>query len=114
MSAPVLIVVKRWRCPHCGRSRSKQAAAQAHVDRCWWNHDNQTCKTCMYFRESGCCGRPDTYQCYTPMCDTGPTREAGVEFTADTALPVVGCPSWRSRDDDWTPPASQPTNGAAA
>lgn len=50
---PIVITVQRYKCPHCGTSRSKRAAARAHITRCFRNPDARSCKTCVYFEQGG-------------------------------------------------------------
>lgn len=98
MSQPVLIVVKRWKCPHCSRSRSRQSATAEHITRCWFNPDNQTCKTCVNFQPAisgGCYGDP---QCNCP--DQPQQCFAGIELPEVGGDMVTGCPKWRSRDEE--------------
>lgn len=94
MSEPVRITTVRWVCPHCSRGRSKRAATEAHIARCWDNPDNATCRTCRHAVPA-----QDACGC-SPGCNWGtsgeacpPTCDVGREVPAD-GTPVVGCPLW--------------------
>ncbi len=93
MTVPIPVMVRRYECPRCGRRRASKQATAAHIGRCWLNPANRTCKTCKYFKPAGCCGMPDVYDCYTPMCPTTPTCDADVDLS-DGNTPRVGCPRW--------------------
>jgi hypothetical protein len=89
MAVPVAVV--RHQCPHCRRTWAKQAAAKAHVARCWKNPDVRSCKTCVHFEpfESGrCWGDP-----YCNCPDTPEGCAAGVPLGDALA---VDCPMWRA------------------
>ncbi|WP_060880602.1 hypothetical protein [Streptomyces scabiei] len=91
---PMAVTVVRHRCTHCGLTRAKKTAAQAHVARCWQNPDVRACKTCTHFEPyepaRGCWGDP---QCNCPEVPEGCAVGAwpdGVPF------PVIDCPSWQA------------------
>lgn len=93
MSVPELIIVKRWRCPFCRRSRSSKAATAEHVARCWLNPSVRSCKTCAnYLREEA--GEP----CFPSRpcnCNDGYEEcSAGVELPEGAGFPVTGCALW--------------------
>jgi hypothetical protein len=96
VTAPIVLTVKRYKCPHCPRARAKKSATVAHIGRCWNNPDVRACRTCANFDPNPCCGMPDLYQCYTPMCPT-PSCAAGVELPEGGAM-VTGCPAWKATD----------------
>jgi hypothetical protein len=75
---PEAITVTRYRCPFCHRSRAKKQATAAHIQRCWHNPANRTCKTCPFYSSD----RDGEY------CDNDAAPE-GDEF------PVVACPAWQ-------------------
>ena len=50
MSEPIPKQVTRWSCPHCHRSWSKRRSASDHIERCWFNPDNRSCKTCINYQ----------------------------------------------------------------
>ena len=47
--APEPLIVKRWRCPFCHRSRSSKRATAEHIARCWLNPAARSCKTCAHY-----------------------------------------------------------------
>lgn len=92
-STPELVIVRRYRCPHCGRSRAKEAAAKAHVSRCWQNPAVRACKTCVHFESyvpARGCG--DQY-C---NCPEEPEECAVGAWPGGTQFPVIDCPSWEA------------------
>lgn len=97
---PIPVMVRRFECPHCARRRASKAATRQHMARCWYDPANKTCKTCTHFEPVDCCGAPDLYSCYTPMCPTAPTCAAGVDL--GTTWPVVGCDRWTAMPTDRT------------
>ncbi len=88
---PERIQVTRWRCPHCGRSRSSRSATVAHMARCWHNPGARSCKTCEFFEfdydepHVGYVGKGD-------VC--GKNVELPVDVRGRTTL-AVGCPQWK-------------------
>lgn len=44
-----MFMARRYRCPHCGRSRAAKAATVAHMARCWRDPNNRACLTCKHF-----------------------------------------------------------------
>ena len=96
---PIEYTTKRYRCPHCPRSLAKRSAMVVHIDRCWYNPAARSCKTCRHLEPPDCCGEPQAYGCYTPMCPTEPTCVRGVELPAagePNAGVVIGCAEWES------------------
>jgi len=81
--APEAVVVTRWRCPFCRRSRSHKKAAAEHIARCWLNPAARSCKTCANLSpgydacgcEPGCNwgspagGVPDSYHAGADISD---------------------------------------------
>lgn len=102
MAEPIAVIVRRYRCPFCPRSLSGKTAMVAHIGRCWYNPATRSCKTCRHFEPINCCGMPDVYECYTPMCPTGPTCARGVDVggTGERAGPVVNCELWDRKEGD--------------
>jgi hypothetical protein len=49
MSEPVLVVVKRWKCPTCPRTHSSKSRAREHMARCWWSPVAKACLTCVHY-----------------------------------------------------------------
>lgn len=109
MSEPIEFLQRRWKCPHCSRSRARRTATEQHIARCWWNEDNRTCKSCIFFfpaEGARACGTSD---CNCP--DVPASCDAGVALPDTAALPIVGCEKWRSRDEDIEdvyPPSTSP------
>lgn len=104
-TGPIPVVVRRYDCPHCGRyRRAKKQTVAVHIGRCWDNPETRACRTCANLEPATCCGMPDLYQCYTPMCPESDTCAAGVDlFNPDGPLRatrmVTGCPQWVARTD---------------
>lgn len=103
MSEPILFLQKRWKCPHCSRSRTSRKATEQHIARCWFNEDNRTCKTCIFFLSADYSARYGDPQC---NCQPGPAAcDAGVELpqpepgSGDLDF-VTGCPKWQTRDQE--------------
>lgn len=88
------ITVTRYRCPHCGASRSKQAAAQAHADRCWKNPALRGCKTCVHFER----GRVERCDCGHPHCEDYDVQPDICLVGRDLVdgKPVIECPKWKA------------------
>jgi hypothetical protein len=82
-----VVKVTRYRCPHCGRTRSKPGAAAAHVARCFKNPAARSCKTC------------GAYQPPEPGDDTGyPGCPEGCDAGEDISQGIkTACPSWEAR-----------------
>lgn len=96
---PEVVLMKRYRCPFCHRSRSKEKATAEHMERCWFDPAKQTCKTCAF--------RVDTYN---PPCDVQSgcgcqdgfddyECDKGVELADHGREIKIGCPSWMSHED---------------
>lgn len=93
--APEAIVVTRYRCPFCHRSRSSKRAAAEHIARCWLNPAVKACKTCVHyeFGPSGdyCLGTPCNCNEASVSCAEG----IGIgDFSIKTA-----CPLWALREE---------------
>lgn len=88
---PIPIVVTRYKCPHCHRSRSKQTAAYEHMQRCWYNPAARGCKTCAnYYPGDDGCG------VYNPVCNCASPemcRVSGIDLDGTLR---VHCDSWES------------------
>lgn len=82
------ITVTRYRCPHCGASRSKQAAAQAHADRCWKNPAVRGCKTCVFYESGDQLTSGPVGDDYMPETCTRGLLDGATEL-------VTGCPGWK-------------------
>lgn len=75
---PLPLVVKRYQCPFCRRSRSARRAAEQHIARCWLNPAARACKTCAHFSND---------EDYGPDCGAGVDLEKGLRDF---------CPLWRA------------------
>lgn len=100
MTAPERIQAIRWRCPHCGRSRSSRSATVEHMARCWYNPAARSCKTCVHFEEGsdGCFDDPSC------NCASGESCRKGLEVDVltknkRTTFPT-DCPLWEFFDRD--------------
>ena len=88
---PVRIVVTRWKCPHCPRSRSAKSATAAHIQRCWHNPQVRSCKTCEHHiivewdPEVGLRGFE---RCGADGQDLDPITS-----------PAVNCPTWAQKEN---------------
>lgn len=99
MTAPIVVTVKRYRCPFCTHSRASRTASVDHIGHCWHNPDTRACTTCSNYVPAG-----DGDQCVPGQncnCNVYPPEcEAGVPLPEGPSFPVRGCPSWRLRKDD--------------
>src|SRR5690242_9242341 len=87
---PLPMIVTRYQCPHCRRTRSKQAAASAHIARCWKNPNARGCKTCAHFDQV-----PTGDDClpgHPCNCNNGWERCAA-DLSIKNGL-VIDCPRW--------------------
>jgi len=91
---PIVLTVKRYKCPHCNRSRSARKATVEHMTRCWHNPAARGCRTCgNYSPAEDACG-------CEPGCNWGnggegiPEHcEAGVSLKLG---PIVQCEKWKA------------------
>jgi hypothetical protein len=93
MSDAVKVLVTRYQCPHCTRSRSRKSATVEHIARCWHNPAARSCKTCDHY-DQGSNGCIDDYYC---NCASGEKCWAGVDLS-DGQL-RIHCPKWSPADD---------------
>lgn len=84
MTTAVRIKVVRYQCPHCSRTHSKKAAAEAHIARCWNNPDARGCKTCRHFIPE-CEGPYPQHPPFPEECEQGRKLLSGLH---------TGCPLW--------------------
>lgn len=96
-SEPIKLVVTRYGCPHCRRTRSSKQAASQHMERCWWNPDARSCKTCaFYVPPSGGCGEQRCNCWSDEECAAGvDLSQYDREGCVHRALPI-GCPTWEA------------------
>lgn len=96
---PIPVLVRRYKCPHCSRSRAKKSATIAHIARCWDNPANRACRTCANYEppeSGGCYGDP---QCNCPD-DIPQGCAAGVVLPDFGGDMVTGCPEWKAVGHD--------------
>lgn len=48
MTAPIPVLVRRHKCPHCPRTASRPVRIREHMERCWFNPAARGCKTCKH------------------------------------------------------------------
>jgi hypothetical protein len=91
MDEPVVLVVRRFKCPHCDRSWSRKSSALGHMKTCWRNPNNRSCMTCTHRIE------PDSELGYDTLEDCG----AGVDLPRNPnsdrgflAILPLHCPKW--------------------
>jgi hypothetical protein len=78
MSQVETFMVRRWRCPHCRRTRSSVARIKEHISQCWRNPDNRTCMTCRFYVPDS--SEPEVGWHSPARC------EKGVDFTGQTTV----------------------------
>jgi hypothetical protein len=97
MTAPIRVLVPRYRCPFCAHSRANRSASVAHIARCWHNPDVRACTTCGNYEPPG-----DGQPCFPGQpcnCNVHPEGcAAGVQLPAGKDFPMTACPSWTLRD----------------
>jgi hypothetical protein len=94
---PELIVVQRWRCPFCHRSRSKRKAAADHAGRCWLNPAVRSCKTCAHLTPGyDACGCEPGCNWGSPSGPVPESCAAGLELDGSVR---TGCPSWAMKEE---------------
>jgi hypothetical protein len=94
---PVPVMVRRFRCPFCSRSRSSKAATAEHIARCWLNPEVRSCRTCAHLESW-----PDAGPCFPGRpCNCGDGgQECGLGVVLpESGLPVTGCPMWELKGE---------------
>lgn len=97
MTPPVEIMVRRFVCPFCHRARSKRPAAQAHIDHCYMNPAQRSCRTCANHlpAEAGTHHEPG----WPEACDKGLLMTPEPDEYGDTGTKLVrNCPGWEPAD----------------
>lgn len=85
--AAVAVLVRRFQCPFCRRTRSRRPAAEAHIARCWVNPGARSCKTCSHYDPGG------------PADNQDPGSPEGCAAGLDLRTGLrTGCPKWQSDD----------------
>lgn len=96
MAEPLVVTVKRYKCPFCSRGHSSRKRAAEHIARCWSNPVNRTCKICAHLDEGGdACGCVPGCNWGSPSGPVPPSCTAGV---AIDSFPVTGCALWELRE----------------
>jgi hypothetical protein len=94
---PELIVVQRYRCPFCHRSRSARKATAEHIGRCWQNPAVRSCKTCTHLEPGyDACGCTDGCNWGSPSGPVPESCAAGVELGGPVR---TGCPLWTPKEE---------------
>lgn len=88
MPVPVVIRTTRYLCPSCRRGHSKQAAAVAHIARCWHNPEARACKTCAHYLPAE--SEPEVGYSSPEGCADGVDLAAGL---------VANCARWAANED---------------
>lgn len=90
---PVRAVVVRWRCPFCSRSHSDRPRTRRHMERCWLNPANRSCKTCAFFSIDY--DEPDVgYVGVGEQCGKGLPPQAPSESRPDRMTFPLHCSGW--------------------
>lgn len=92
---PVVVMVKRYKCPFCPRGHSTRKRAIAHIARCWLNPAVRGCKTCAhysYYRGGEPCFPGRYCDCNESIeeCERGCSLASGLR---------TNCPLWALRKD---------------
>lgn len=87
MTTAIRLKVVRYQCPHCSRTHSKKAAAEAHIARCWRNPAARSCKTCRHYIPE-CEGPYPQHPPFPEECEAGRKLLSGLH---------TGCPLWASQ-----------------
>lgn len=90
-AAPERLIVTRWRCPYCPRSRSNKSVIITHMRRCWYNPAAKSCKTCSNFVPDD--SDPDVGYNAPEYCDAGVDLREHRE-REDVGPYPLGCPKW--------------------
>ena len=85
MTTAIRVKVVRYQCPHCRRTHSKHAAAEAHIARCWNNPAARGCKTCEHFTPADSDGPYPEHPGWPEQCEEGRKLLSGLH---------TGCPLW--------------------
>lgn len=88
LKQPIPLVVTRWVCPYCHRSRSRRRPCEAHIKLCWKNPELQGCKTCAFFTQAK--DLPPALRASGDRCGAG--------FVIKNGL-VTKCSRWKEKDD---------------
>lgn len=96
MTTAIRLKVVRYQCPHCHRTHSKQAAAEAHIARCWRNPKARACKTCKHFTPAEDGPYPE-HPGWPEQCEAGVKLLSGLHSgCAEWAPQTVPCAECRA------------------
>ena len=91
-AVPEPVIVKRWRCPFCHRSRSSRQATAEHIGRCWLNPDVRSCMTCAHLEPGhDACGCVTGCNWGSPAGAIPNSCTAGIKLDGTVQ---TGCPLW--------------------
>lgn len=100
---PISILVRRSKCPHCGRTHSRPVRTREHMARCWRNPEARGCLTCRHFQSAESDG-PDWSigygGHYEPDSCAIDVSLAGDESEGIKPGPIVHCPAWEPRTEE--------------
>lgn len=71
MTTAIRLKVVRFQCPHCHRTHAKKAAAEAHINRCWYNPAARACKTCFHYTPADSDGPYPEHPGWPEQCEKG-------------------------------------------
>lgn len=102
IALPVPVMVRRFACPFCKRSRSAKKATAEHIGRCWENPAVRSCKTCAHLVDvqggGGTCFPGRSCNCNDGYRYCG----AGIDFEGEgfgPDFPRTGCPLWAAKTE---------------
>ena len=85
MTTAIRVQAVRYQCPHCRRTHSKKAAAEAHIARCWRNPAAHGCKTCELYTPAEPGPYPE-HPGWPEQCEAGRKLLSGLHSS---------CPTWQ-------------------
>lgn len=111
MTVPVVLTVKRYRCPYCIRwSRSSKAKTVEHMGRCWYNPAAHGCKTCANFEpEADACGCESGCNWGNSGQSVPEHCSAGVDLSGRPPCPGCGGYGWADMNNDAQRPCTPET-----
>lgn len=88
MTAPIPVLVRRHKCPHCPRTASRPVRVREHMERCWFNPATRGCKTCKHHDFEY--GEPDV-----GLHGDGDVCDQGVNLDGRPACTPCGGSGWK-------------------